>query len=754
MILPNMSAGNAEKDSREFGLAMAQFIESEWGSVRLKDRADQMNIIDSHMEGTVNVSHLKPMFDTSSDLSSLSINWTYHSELPRMINAVVEGFSYDKYRASVKGIDMHSQEERSKFRREKLKAMYLKDDVEEVSRLLGMDFSHQGYIPASQEELNLYMELEYKQAHELAMELGIQKVFDFSDWRETFNHVAEDLAKYQIAAVKVVKDPNSGVKFEYVCPKNFIYSRDTERTRDFRGAYYFGQYQRLTIGDIERLAGGRLSRKEASALMTYAGRPFTGNVTDMDREQHVDVINFCFKTNRYEIKKKKFNKYGGYKYIDKHDYWQPHEDMRSEMVSIPYEVWYEGIYIPGTEILLSYGLVDNLLRDPSNKRKALSPFVMYRLSSESIGKRIVELSDDIYMVLVKLRHLIVKMRPKGYAIDIDGLGSLDSPDGTVFNVLDQVRIMREDGDLLYSGSSLIDDQQNPRPPIHDMPDSVGRELSDLINLYNTFYQRLHDITGINPQAAGGAPPARTSLAVYEGTISSSQRVVNNIFNGMLSIQKRASEVILARLQTASVLGESKNIIRGIMGEYTTDLVKELANTKYYQYMVSVDVRPTDVEKAELVQSLSDALQTGVITIEDRLDIEDIDNLRLAKQMIKLRSRANRRRAEQMRMIEMQHQSEVIKQQQEAAQELEAQKRQMDAEAAVFENELAAQLEAFKLEGELRKISLTGQWNVAVAKARAGAHEDLEMLKEDRKDDRHFAPKDASGNFVKDESLNL
>ena len=41
-----------------------------------------------------------------------------------MINAIVEGFSYDKYRTTVKGIDMHSQEKRSKFRREKLKAMY------------------------------------------------------------------------------------------------------------------------------------------------------------------------------------------------------------------------------------------------------------------------------------------------------------------------------------------------------------------------------------------------------------------------------------------------------------------------------------------------------------------------------------------------------------------------------------------------------------------------------------------------------
>src|SRR5690606_25846275 len=231
--------------------------------------------------------------------------------------------------------------------------------------------------------------------------------------------------------------------------------------------------------------------------------------------------------------------------------------MMSEVVYISYEVWYESTYFPGTNIVINYQLMDNMLRDPRNRRKAIAPFIMYKLSSESIAQKIIDISDDIYITLIKLRQFVLKMKPKGYAIDIDALGSLELPDGSTLDPIKQVKIMRDDGDLLYSGSSLVDDQQNVRLPIHDMPDSSGRELAELINVYNGLMQRLYDVTGINAQAAGGAPPPRTSSIVYEQTVSTSQKVVNNIFNGILSIQKRSSEAILSRLHAASVMKETE-----------------------------------------------------------------------------------------------------------------------------------------------------------------------------------------------------
>jgi hypothetical protein len=77
--------------------------------------------------------------------------------------------------------------------------------------------------------------------------------------------------------------------------------------------------------------------------------------------------------------------------------------------------------------------------------------------------------------------------------------------------------------------------------------------------------------------------------------------------------------------------------------------------------------------------------------------------------------------------------------QQAKEQIEMQRvqfmQEMEMQRAMFENELKVKLGSFELEGDLRKISLKGQWDVAVAQTRVGAQRDLDMQKEDRKDER-------------------
>jgi len=735
-IMPDMLAGNAEKDSLEFGKRMAQYIDSEWGSMLIAKERSDIQMLRSHMKGEVNASHLKPLFNTHKDLSALRVNWKYSSEMPRFVNAIVEGFSYDKYRTVVTGVDMHSQEARSRFRREKLKAMYTKEEAEQLSRLMGMDFRHQGFVPESKDELNTYMELEYKQASEIASEIAIQKVFDFSDWRETFNHIAEDLAVVGRGVARVVPDSETVCQFEYNDVANFIYSRDVDNTRDASKCFYFGQYMAMTLSQVEKIGYNELPPDKLRSLANLSG--FRGDYRQMsgdDKQNTVDVMYFTFKANRYDMKKKKYNRHGGYKYIDKDDYWLPNPNMKSDALAIPYEVWYEGYYVPGAECVFGYKLVDDMMRDPGNSRKAIPPFIMFTLSSESIGRKIVDISDDIYITRIKIRQFVLKLKPKGYAIDIDGLGTLEMGDGTKLTPIQQVKIMRDDGDLLFSGSSLIDDSGNVRMPIHDMPDSQGRELMELINVYNTLVSQLHTITGINPQAVGGAPPPRTSESVYSGTVSSSLRVVNNIFNGLMSIQKRASEAIMARLHAAAVFGETEPVVRAIMGEYTTDMIKEVANIHKYQFIVNVDLRSTEAERAQFVQAMNEALQTGAISIEDKIDIEEIENLKLAKHIIK--TRYKKRMLEAQKNAEIEHQRKMEQLQAAGVQDMqrERMKMEMDKEMMMFKAELETRTKMFEAQSEMEKVSLTKQWEMAIEKEKSSVRRALEGYKEDRKDKR-------------------
>jgi hypothetical protein len=735
--MPDMLADNATKDSAYYGLQYAKYIDDQWMHGVYELRRSHLRRARSHQKGTVDASHLKPLFKGHGDLSSLSINWRYQSPMSKFVTSIVEGFSYDMFLASVIGVDMYSQKNRSDTKRHKMKEMYGKEANQLIKEQLGYSFDTGEYIPSTREELDLYFQLDYKMAHEIALEIGIAQVYNFNDWRETFNKIVEDLSLCGVGVAHVSKDYNKGVNFRYVDPEYFLYSRDNDLTRDKKGSYYFAEIRRMTLADVQRESRGQLTDKQIAMLSGFCSRKYTtwDMFTNEELEYTLEVMSFSFKANRYSMNKKKTDKFGRTKYVPKDDYWHPSDAGRESEFKVPYEVWYEGLYILDTDICFNYRLVDGIMRDPTNARKALPPYTMYELSTEPIASKIMDIADDIYVVGIKLRNLIMKLRPKGYAIDIDGLNTIDLGDGTKLSPMDRVRIFNEDGSLLYSGSDLLDQGQNGRPPIHDLPDGTGQELMQLLNVRTALIQDLHEATGISQQATGSAPPSRTSAATYQGTLNTSQRVVNNIFNGLLSIQKRTAESIVATLISISKEGGMDNIVKTILGEYTFDVIAEIANIHNFQYSINIDTKPSNEERQRLVNDLTLALETKTIDLEDKIDIEMIKNVTLALQMIKLRQKDKRKREDAKAEIEHKRNLEAI--QSKAISDLEKvkQEKMADAEAKLILLKGEAELESYKSEARLREISLTKQWDLRIAEAVHQTKFNGDKYKEDRKDTR-------------------
>jgi hypothetical protein len=738
--MPNMAVSNAEKDSYKFGLEFGRYIETQWMHGRRDINAERIRLLRDHLEGTVNTDRFKPMFTTSEDASALNLDWTYQSDIPRFITSITEGFSYDMYRTYVKGIDAYSSKQRTQFKTEKTRDLYTKDVSAKLSDMFGEDFMPKGYQPKSLEELNIYMELEYKQGHEIALEIGIQKVMDVNDWREVFNHLVEELALIGRGVIKTEYDSDKVIKMRVVPYERMIHSIDLDNSRDRRGTYYFGEVRTLTVADVARLTGGNLTSEQLQQLAAMSKTDVRGyrSIDEFDDDmldKTVTVIQFCFNTHRDRIYKKKGNRHGKYKMLRKEDDWRPAEGSMAQLVNSPYEVWYEGTYVCGTDIMLTYGLMDNIARDPKSKRKALPPYAMYKLSTESIGSRIASICDDIYVTKIKIRQLQQKLRPSGVAIDIDGLSEVKLSSGQTISPIEQIRIFNEDGNLLYSGQNLIDEMGGSRLPLKEIPGSTGQDLQQLVNIYNTYVNQLHEITGINQQAVGGAPPARTSSAVYQGTINSAQKVVNNIYNGMLNIQQRVAEVIVSRLQNAALRKDTKKIVDALLGEYTTDIISDMAQLHMYQYVLGVDVKPTDEERARLIQDLSLALQSGAISIVDKIDIENIDNIKLARQMIKIRDVERKKEAEKMEAIKTQNRVQEINAQKQAELEALKYKSAIETEQKLAEINAKGQITAFEWQARMQETSLKGQWDMEIAKIQSGAKYQLDSEKEDRKDKR-------------------
>ena len=82
---------------------------------------------------------------------------------------------------------------------------------------------HEDMVPDTQEELDPYMKLHYKQGIEVAQETAITNILEYNDYEETKRRLDEDQAVWVYVA-KHQFDTHDGIRIEYVDPVDFVYS--------------------------------------------------------------------------------------------------------------------------------------------------------------------------------------------------------------------------------------------------------------------------------------------------------------------------------------------------------------------------------------------------------------------------------------------------------------------------------------------------------------------------------------------------
>ena len=100
--------------------------------------------------------------------------------------------------------------------------------IQKAKDLTGMDFSHsplnQSELPETKEELDLHMQLSYKQSIEIAEEEAINNVLDANKWDLVRRRLNYDLTVLGIACVKTEFNLSQGIRTKYVDPAYLVYS--------------------------------------------------------------------------------------------------------------------------------------------------------------------------------------------------------------------------------------------------------------------------------------------------------------------------------------------------------------------------------------------------------------------------------------------------------------------------------------------------------------------------------------------------
>ena len=187
------------------------------------------------------------------------------------------------------------------------------------------------------------------------------------------------------------------------------------------------------------------------------------------------------------------------------------EDGKFEKVEKKIEVWYEGIMVMGTSILLKWEMMENMVRPKSASQYAMPSYVacaprMYKGNIESLVKRMIPFADLIQISHLKLQQVVSKVVPDGVFIDADGLNEVDLGTGSAYNPEDALRLYFQTGSVIGRSYTQDGEFNNARVPITQLTSNSGQsKMAALIGNYNHYLDMIRSVTGLNEARDGSTP---------------------------------------------------------------------------------------------------------------------------------------------------------------------------------------------------------------------------------------------------------
>ena len=173
---PSQFVSDAEKATDEFGLQIGQAIQYEWfkkdgNSCRYYSQWRDFHRLKLYARGEQGTGKYKNELAIDGDLSYLNLDWTPVPILPKFVDIVVNGMQDREFKVQAYAQDAMSQSKRSQYQQMIEGQMIAKPILETIQQKTGIDpFTvSPEELPNTDEELKLYMQLNYKPAIELSL---------------------------------------------------------------------------------------------------------------------------------------------------------------------------------------------------------------------------------------------------------------------------------------------------------------------------------------------------------------------------------------------------------------------------------------------------------------------------------------------------------------------------------------------------------------------------------------------------------
>jgi len=752
---PSQTVSDAEKLSYDYGLKVGKAIETEWfnndrSSGKYRINHNNFHNLRLYARGEQSIQKYKDELSINGDLSYLNLDWKPVPIISKFVDIVVNGISERMYDIKAYSQDPFGVKKRTKYMEAVLADMQMSDFHNEARAQLGVNLRNSTIdeLPGSTDELQLHMQLNYKQSVEIAEEQAINTLMSGSNYELIKKRFYYDLTTIGIGAAKTSFNTSEGVTIDYVDPANLVYSYTDSPY--FEDIYYVGEVKSIPVNELSKQFP-HLSESDLEDIMKNKSFNRNNNTTrfSQDKEDNntVQILYFNYKTYMNEVYKIKETGTGADKIIPKDDSFDPPADKEggySKMLR-SIECLYEGAMILGTDKLLKWEMARNMLRPKSDFTKVKMNYTivaprMYNGKIESLVGRITGFADMIQLTHLKLQQVMARMVPDGVYLDADGLAEIDLGNGTNYNPQEALNMFFQTGSVIGRSFTQDGDMNPGKVPIQEITSgSGGNKIQALIANYNYYLQMIRDCTGLNEARDASTPDKNALVGVQKLAAANSNTATRHILQAGLFITVEIAECLSLRVSDIIEYSPTKDAFIQAIGTHNVATLEEMSNLHLYDFGIFIDLAPDEEEKMMLENNIQMALQQQSIELEDAIEVRDIKNLKLANQLLKLRRKKKAVKDEELQQRNIQAQAQANIQQQQASAQMEIQKNQAKVSSDSQLEQIKADLDSRKLreEAQIKKelMQLEFQMNMQLKGIEVDGQKNKEKEKEDRKDQR-------------------
>lgn len=712
--LPSDFETNKVKRSKDYGEQVAKVIDENWfttgrlGKVRewiernrQYSRGEQSTDYKSMIEGSRE--------GKAIDVKTHKIDYTQTLKiLPVFKDTVINSIDESLFKPRAEAIDIKAVNTKKDYFR-KLDEDFASAEIAKlVSSAVGADILPKN-LPNNEKDLSK-RKLEYKPDIEIAQEMAIQNVMKHQRIEVIKNKMDEDLFDLGYCVCKRVLDKDSGIKIEYIDP--YYHGHGDFEMEDGRDLRYQFHVKKDTITNLAKLSGG-LSADELLRLKNRAINDFKSTIPydeELDGNRLIEYIHFVYLVSTSEIYKKHV-KNGIKKYINRsNDDVEYNPSRKSKKLEIPYNTWFEGVYVPQEEIMLKWSEVENQVVEgvntpdcpfaiyaPRVKRKSEKGFIRF----DSSVNRAIPIVDDIQRDFFKFQQLKMELRPNTVEINVDAINQviLNGETLPANTVLD---LFFGRGVLL---KNMYDNEGDPidQAVVEKNGGINNTALGFLSQEFSNSYERLRVLLGINELRDGtirqnNRTPAKVQKVLLASSNNNTSHIVSASFNMSLTIARSVSLMLKDVLNSDSL----RDMYMNIIGTDNVELLDAIKNIPMHHFGIYFDFKPDDEERVSFENSLINDLNNGKINSAQYNTARQVRNVKNAIKYLGIVIKENEE-LEQQRKLQAQKQQGQINA--EASLVAEKAKQQTKTiEWDVTKQEILLK-EKFKRESEMRNARL-------------------------------------------------